>query len=138
MKIAKEFNWDMGHRLLFHKGKCRNLHGHSYKLIIELEGAEDVNGMVMDYYDVRTIVSPVLEQLDHSVMVYEKDAELYEALKSLNTKMTVVPFESTAENITRYFLNEIAGAALPANIQAIKIRVCETSDTYAEEEIRLR
>lgn len=137
MKIAKEFNWDMGHRLLFHKGKCKNLHGHSYRLIIELDGKEDQNGMVMDYYDVKTFVNPILETLDHSVMVYEYDTELCKALTTLDTKLVIVPFESTAENITKYFLDKIIEAGLPSNITKLKIRVSETEDTYAEKEVSL-
>ena len=41
MKIAKEFNWEMGHRLPEHFGKCKNIHGHSYKMMVELEGDLD-------------------------------------------------------------------------------------------------
>ena len=55
MKIAKEFRWEMGHRLLEHKGKCYNLHGHSYKLLVEFGGEVEPNGMVMDYFDVKKI-----------------------------------------------------------------------------------
>ena len=38
MKIAKEFRWEMGHRLPEHFGLCKNIHGHSYKMIVEFEG----------------------------------------------------------------------------------------------------
>ena len=38
MKVAKEFRWEMAHRLQHHKGKCSNLHGHSYKMIVEFKG----------------------------------------------------------------------------------------------------
>ena len=35
-KIAKEFNFDMAHMLDGHDGKCKNLHGHTYKLQVEV------------------------------------------------------------------------------------------------------
>ena len=38
MKVAKEFKWEMGHRLPEHFGNCKNIHGHSYKMIAEFEG----------------------------------------------------------------------------------------------------
>ena len=38
MKIAKEFRWEMGHRLPEHFGLCKNIHGHSYKMVVEFEG----------------------------------------------------------------------------------------------------
>ena len=73
MKIAKEFNWEMGHRLPEHFGKCKNIHGHSYKMMVELDGDVNDNGMVMDYYDLKKIVNPIVENLDHAFMVYEQD-----------------------------------------------------------------
>lgn len=135
MKIAKEFTWEMGHRLPFHLGKCKNLHGHSYKCMIELSGESDSNGIVLDYYDVKKIVEPVFEELDHSFMVWKNDTELIEALNKLNSRMVIVDFQSTAENICLYLLDKIKSSNLPPNIKALKIRVLETENTYAEEEI---
>lgn len=138
MKIAKEFNWEMGHRLPFHNGKCINLHGHSYKMMVELTGTPDVNGMVLDYYDVKTIISPIVEELDHSFMVKENDTEVLEFLRKINSKHVVVPFDSTAENLSLYFLDKITSANLPANITAVKVKIFETENTYAEEEKIIR
>ncbi len=137
MKIAKEFTWEMGHRLPFHTGKCKNLHGHSYKCLIELTGDPDKNGMVMDYYDLKKVVEPILDELDHSFMVYKKDFEMIEALDKLNSRKVVVDFETTAENICIYLLNRIRSAKLPQNIHSIKIRVLETENSYAEEETKI-
>ncbi len=137
MKIAKEFKWEMAHRLPFHKGKCRNLHGHTYRMRIELEGEIDENGMVMDYYDVAQLVEPLVDRLDHSVMAYEKDEELIEALQKISSKVNVVPFQTTAENICRFFLKEIKTLNSNENIRRLKIWIFETEDTYAVEEIAL-
>jgi len=137
MKIAKEFDWEMGHRLPFHKGKCKNLHGHSYKMIVEVEGDLDENGMVLDFYDLKQIVAPAIEKLDHAYLVYKEDKELIDSLKELKSKFVVTDFYSTAENICNYFLKEIAIAGLPKNVKKIKVRVCETYDSYAENEIIL-
>ena len=133
MKIAKEFRWEMAHRLKFHQGKCINLHGHSYKMMVEFTGDVDENGMVMDYYDVKEIVAPLVEELDHGFLVYENDTELLEILKKLNSKHSVVKFESTAENICKYFLEKISESKLPDNIKKISVKVFETENTYAEE-----
>ncbi|MDH7603673.1 MAG: 6-carboxytetrahydropterin synthase [Melioribacter sp.] len=137
MKIAKEFTWEMGHRLTFHKGKCKNLHGHSYKCIIEINGTPDSNGMVLDYYDLSKIVNPVIDELDHSIMVYNEDKDLISALEKLNSKKVVVNFETTAENIC-YFLIDKIKPSLPENIISLKVRVLETENSYAEEEIKLK
>ena len=137
MKIAKEFHWEMGHRLPFHKGKCKNLHGHSYKCMVELTGEPDSNGMVVDYFDLKKIIGPIIEKLDHSFMVSKNDLEVIETLDKLNSQKVVVDFESTAENICLYLLDEIKSSNLPKNIHSIKIRVFETENTYAEDETRI-
>ncbi|MEJ5352375.1 MAG: 6-carboxytetrahydropterin synthase [Melioribacteraceae bacterium] len=136
MRIAKEFSWEMGHRLTFHKGKCKNLHGHSYKCMIEINGTQDSNGMVLDYYDLAKIVNPVIEELDHSIMVYNEDKELIAALEMLNSRKVIVNFETTAENICLYLIDKIK-SSLPENITSLKVRVLETENSYAEEEIKL-
>jgi len=138
MKIAKEFRWEMGHRLPFHEGKCKNLHGHSYKCMVELSGKPIENGMVLDYYDVKKIIEPVIENLDHAFMVYRDDKELLGLLTQLNSKMVVVDFQSTAENICVYLLKEIKNSNLPENINSVKVRIFETENTYAEEELILK
>jgi 6-pyruvoyltetrahydropterin/6-carboxytetrahydropterin synthase len=134
MKIAKEFTWEMGHRLSFHKGKCKNLHGHSYKCLIELTGDTDANGMVLDYFDMKTIIEPILDNLDHAFMVYENDYEVMEALEKLNSRKVVVDFETTAENICLYILKQIKSSDLPKNVKSVKVRVMETDNSYAEEQ----
>lgn len=137
MKIAKEFRWEMGHRLRFHEGKCKNLHGHSYKLLVEVEGNVEGYGMVMDYYDMKTVIGPIVDELDHSFIVNKDDAELLEVLEKLNSHKVVVDFETTAENICGYFLQKIKSADMPQNIHSVKVMVYETENTYAEDEISL-
>ncbi|MBM4171005.1 MAG: 6-carboxytetrahydropterin synthase [Ignavibacteria bacterium] len=133
MKIAKEFTWEMGHRLPFHDGKCKNLHGHSYKCMIELTGDLDKNGMVLDYFEFKKIIEPIIEELDHSFMVCNEDKEMIEVLNKLSSRKVIVNFETTAENICIYLLEEIIKSSLPSNITGIKVRVLETDNTYAEE-----
>lgn len=137
MKIAKEFRWEMGHRLPFHAGKCKNLHGHSYKMLLEFEGDVDENGMVLDYYDVKLLINPIIEELDHSFFVCKSDTELIEALERLGSKMTVAEYHSTAENLCKYFLQRINENGVPKNIKKMKVRIFETEETYAEDEIIL-
>lgn len=137
MKIAKEFRWEMGHRLPDHFGQCKNIHGHSYKMMVELEGEIDSSGMIIDYYIVKKIVEPIIEKLDHSFMVNKNDGVVLEFLEKLNSKKVIVDFDSTVENITRYLIEEIKKTDFPSNVKGIKVRVCETPDDYAEEQINL-
>ena len=137
MKIGKEFKWEMGHRLPEHFGQCKNIHGHSYKMLVEFEGELDENGMVIDYYDVEKIINPIVEKLDHAFLVNKDDKLTVEFLEKLNSKKVVVDFESTVENICTYLLNKIKSADLPANVKAIMVRVSETEEDYAEQRISL-
>jgi 6-pyruvoyltetrahydropterin/6-carboxytetrahydropterin synthase len=138
MKIAKEFRWEMGHRLPDHFGLCKNVHGHSYKMILEFEGELNNNEMIIDYYDIEKIINPVIDKLDHAFMVNKDDGILLEFLEKMNSKKVVVDFQSTAENISNYLLNEIFKFKLPANVFSVKVRVYETEFDYAETSGRLK
>jgi len=137
MKIAKEFRWEMGHRLPEHFGLCKNIHGHSYKMIVEFEGELDKNQMVIDFYDVEKTINPVIEKLDHSFMVNINDTPVIEFLDKINSKKVVVNFLATVENICTYLLSEIKKTSSTPNISSVKIRVYETQFDYAEETLRL-
>ena len=137
MKIAKEFRWEMGHRLPDHFGKCKNIHGHSYKMLVEFSGELDKSGMIIDYYDVEKIINPVIEKLDHAFMVNKNDKVVLDFLEKMDSKRVVVDFESTAENICKYLLNEVSKTSLPENVKEIKVRVQETTKDYAEESLFL-
>jgi 6-pyruvoyltetrahydropterin/6-carboxytetrahydropterin synthase len=137
MKIAKEFRWEMGHRLPEHFGMCKNIHGHSYKMIVEFEGNLNEQGMIIDYYDVEKIIDPIIEKLDHSFMVNRDDKIVLEFLEKMNSKKVVVDFESTVENISKYLLNEINQSKLPSNVKKLSVRIYETQGDYAVDEIIL-
>jgi 6-pyruvoyltetrahydropterin/6-carboxytetrahydropterin synthase len=134
MKIAKEFHWEMGHRLPEHFGKCKNIHGHSYRMIVELQGEVNDGGMIMDYYDLKKIVNPIVDQLDHAFMVFEEDQEIVRFLESVKSKKVIVNFQSTVENICRYILTELKKQSIPSNVKKVKVRIFESIDDYAEEE----
>lgn len=137
MKIAKEFRWEMGHRLPEHFGHCKNIHGHSYKMIVEFDGDLDKQGMVIDYYDVEKIIDPIIRKLDHSFMVNKNDRVVIEFLEKMKSKKVIVDFESTAENISKYMLDEISKSKLPSNIKKLTVRIYETEGDFAEEEMIL-
>jgi len=137
MKIVREYRWEMGHRLPFHDGGCRNLHGHSYKTIIEMEGEADKNGIVIDFYLLDAIMKPIIAELDHGFLVWKEDKELIDVLDHIKSKMVIVDFQSTAENICNYFMDKIRNSELPKNITTVKCKLYETLDCFVEDEIKL-
>jgi 6-pyruvoyltetrahydropterin/6-carboxytetrahydropterin synthase len=137
MKIAKEFHWEMGHRLPEHFGLCKNIHGHSYKMIVEFEGELDEQGMVIDFYDVEKIIVPIIDELDHAFMVKDDDKLTLEFLEKLNSKKVVINFFATVENICKYISDKIIKSNLPKNIKFVIVRVYETAEDYAEEKVSI-
>jgi 6-pyruvoyltetrahydropterin/6-carboxytetrahydropterin synthase len=137
-KIAKEFKWEMSHRLSFHQGPCRNIHGHTYRMVFEAEGTLDENSMVLDYYHVEQIIRPWIDKLDHAFLCDEKDELMINFLSQNGFKMHIMPYVSTAENMVTYFLDIFAEEFRRFdNISSIKVRILETEDVYAERSISL-
>jgi len=120
MLIAKEFTFDAAHRLLNYDGPCANLHGHTYKLQIVLSGRVQKNGMVIDFVDLKKIVTEkVISKLDH---------------KFINKIIK----QSTAENISIWIWNQ-----LEKYLPLYEIRLWETPTSFAvyrgpkhEEEVK--
>ena len=138
IRIAKEFQWEMSHRLPFHKGDCKNIHGHTYKVRVEIEGDTDANGMIMDYFDMANIMNPVIHKLDHAFLVDSSDSIMLDFLTSNNFKHVVINKTTTAENIAAYILDIITPSFQQyKNIDILKIRFNETADVFAELEKKL-
>ena len=139
IKICKEFEWTMGHRLPEHTGLCANPHWHSYKMQVELEG-EGIGtmGMVMDYYELGKIVGEVLDDFNHCFVINENDLIMKEFLEKNNFKKVIIPFDSTAENLCNFFAKIIQNKLSSyTNIKVLTIRLYEARDTFAECSIRI-
>lgn len=135
-RLAKEFNFSMGHRLSCHTGLCRNFHGHNYMVIVGVKSKElDENGMVMDFSALKAVVSGFLDMMDHALMVNEADEELVQKMKEVlgGLKTIELPFEPTAENMAReIFVN--VGDALERMYKGVKmdyVTVYETPSSAA-------
>jgi 6-pyruvoyltetrahydropterin/6-carboxytetrahydropterin synthase len=64
--ICREYDFDAAHRLEWHPGACRRLHGHTYTLELSVAGHLDERGVVMDFAELDQVVrSQVLDLLDH-------------------------------------------------------------------------
>ena len=67
MRVRRTFDFEASHQLPRHPGKCRNLHGHSYRLVVTVERpVEPTSGMAIDFGDLKTVVRrEALDRLDH-------------------------------------------------------------------------
>ena len=142
MIITKYVEFDMGHRVPYHKSKCRNPHGHRYKVevglsgnIIDLEGISE-NGMIMDFKDVKKILMvEVHDKLDHGFMYWEKDNEMTTFFKlNRNFHNIKVLFTPTAENIAGWLykiLKEKYKHKYDNNLELKYVKLWETPTSVA-------
>lgn len=139
MRITKIFKFEMAHKLYkSYTCKCMNIHGHSYKVHVTLEGNVDAkSGVVTDFTKLKELVSEVFDSLDHNCMVANADTSTIEALKILlrneaSKKFIVCSTEPTAENIGLYLANKIANLCKRAGIADLEsVKVFETETSIA-------
>ena len=116
-----------GHRVVGQGGKCEHLHGHNGVVTFHCsaEGLDDV-GRVIDFSCIKSSLCQWLEDnWDHRFLVWEKDP-LCSALREMDEKVVVVPFNPTAENLASYLLNEIGPKVLPKGVHLISVNFQET------------
>ncbi|OOF84354.1 6-carboxytetrahydropterin synthase QueD [Rodentibacter ratti] len=136
-KISKEFSFDMAHLLDGHDGKCQNLHGHTYKLQVEIMGDLSPLGskksMVIDFSDLKTIVKKaILEPMDHAFIydeTNERESKIAKLLQSLDSKTFGVPFRTTAEELARFIFNRLK---YDEKLAVSTIRLWETPTSFCE------
>lgn len=136
MKVAKRFGWEGAHRLPWHNGSCANLHGHSYRMVAELEGEPSERGMLIDFKEVKRVLGPLVDKFDHATLVAESDEDLLGVVRAMEWKHYVLPFDTTSENLARYVADYLGRNArellVGRGVSAIRVRVEETETCYAE------
>lgn len=117
--LEGEESFDSSHFLTGHSGKCRNLHGHRWKIQYGLKADELIEsgssrGMIIDFTDIKGIIKNYFEKYDHGLLLTVEDSEVsdeeknfIEACKKMNFKMINLPCRTTAENMSRLFFYEI-------------------------------
>ena len=134
LRLTKQFDFQMAHALNGYDGKCRNIHGHNYKLFVTVEGepiknADDAKkGMVIDFSDIKSIVTDaVVEPFDHAFVVPEGSP--FGQVEG--TKLLIVPFQPTCENLLMHFASLLEGR-FPDGVRLCSLRLHETESSYAE------
>lgn len=140
IRITKQFSFETGHALYGYDGKCKNVHGHSYKLSVTVIGtpisdAQNVKfGMVIDFTDLKKIVKEeIVDQFDHAT-VFNKNTphvELAHELESRGHHVILVDYQPTSENMVIDFSNRIKNR-LPKNISLFSLKLQETETSFAE------
>lgn len=140
VRITKEFSFETGHALYGYDGKCRNVHGHSYKLSVTVIGTpiNDSNhvkhGMVIDFTDLKKIVKEeIVDPYDHAT-VFNKNSPHIELAKELSERgheVILADYQPTSEMMIIDFAEKIK-RRLPAHIELFSLALRETATSYAE------
>jgi len=140
IRITKKFNFETGHALYGYDGKCRNVHGHSYKLSVTVIGRPITDtthvklGMVIDFGDLKKIVKEeIVDEFDHAT-VFNKNTphvELAQELTDRGHNVILADYQPTSENMVLDFAEKIM-ARLPKNISLHSLKLQETDTSFAE------
>jgi 6-pyruvoyltetrahydropterin/6-carboxytetrahydropterin synthase len=140
IRITKQFSFESGHALHGYDGKCKNIHGHSYRLDVTVIGkpvADESNpkcGMVIDFSDLKKIAKDEIVDLFDHATVFNKNTphlELAMMLKSKGHNVLLVDYQPTTEMMVIDFAEKIK-KRLPNNIKLHALKLQETATSFAE------
>ncbi|MBE7651823.1 6-pyruvoyl trahydropterin synthase family protein [Tenacibaculum finnmarkense] len=140
IRITKQFTFETGHALYGYDGKCKNVHGHSYKLYVTVTGqpiSDSTNvkfGMVIDFGDLKKIVKEeIVDIFDHATVFNQNTPhiELAKELKDRGHHVILVDYQPTSEMMAIDFAKKIKDR-LPENIKLHAIKLQETDSSFAE------
>lgn len=116
-QVSVDYSFAAGHALRGYKGKCENVHGHNYKVRVTIGGEKlDATGLLVDFVDLRGQLRKLVDRLDHQFL---NDLPPFDQLNP------------SAENIARYFSEELAHGLPNPDLRIHSVTVWETELTSA-------
>ncbi|QOR74526.1 6-carboxytetrahydropterin synthase [Cruoricaptor ignavus] len=140
IRVTKIFSFETAHILFNYDGKCKNMHGHSYKLFVTVKGepVQDLdhpkNGMVVDFADIKSIVEEhIVKVWDHAVLLNAQSPhkDLGKTLEEQGHRVIYCNFQPTCENML-YAIAAILRRNLPETVQLAYLKLHETENSYGE------
>ena len=145
-RICKTFEIESGHMLTKHPDKCAFPHGHTRKVEFVLEADElDCNEMVCDFKIIKQIMADFLETMDHSMCINTDDSRYldfknfygdriigFEAIDPTTEVIAKTIFDHFKKRLTEYASTPVERYPLRNNLRIVKIRLWETSTSWAE------
>ncbi len=125
--LTCEASFDAAHFLTNYDGKCHNIHGHRWRVVLGIKGSP-TNGMVVDFNDIKKDLKEACDYFDHTFIV-EKDSLKKEVFLLLSNDFLLreVPFRTTAENFAKYFYDELS-----KKYDVYEVSVYETPNNMAK------
>lgn len=113
--LKTEQSFDSAHFLADYVGKCRNIHGHRWRVIIEIQGdalleSGEKRGMLVDFGDLKNDLKKLADELDHSLIIESGSLKESTLQALLDEKFRIVEFNfrPTAENFAKYFYDRMS------------------------------
>ncbi|MCK9399319.1 MAG: 6-carboxytetrahydropterin synthase [Bacteroidales bacterium] len=139
VRISKEFTFDMAHALLGYDGLCKNIHGHSYTLVVTVIGspmqddASPKNGMLIDFKDLKNIIKQqIIDRFDHALVLNSASPkDLLDMLMKNYEKIVLLDYQPTTENMIADMAGKIKDL-LPNKLKLFGLRLRETPTSSAE------
>lgn len=132
--LQTEHCFDSAHFLTDYYGKCENLHGHRWRVTVDLaqESLQEdgtMRDMVLDFGVFKKAVRDTVDTLDHTFLIEEGSLkpETLECLRSEGFSLTILPFRTTAENLAHYIFDLLVEQGFPVS----QVEVDETPNNRA-------
>ncbi|MDO4166336.1 MAG: 6-carboxytetrahydropterin synthase QueD [Eubacteriales bacterium] len=133
-QLTTEHSFDSAHFLAGYQGKCGNLHGHRWRVVLTVEAEElqtdrQRDGMCVDFAELKEDLRRLLDSFDH-LLIIEQDSlrpETRQALKAEGFPVVEMPFRPTAENFAKYFYDRFT----EMHYRVAQVQVFETPNNCA-------
>ena len=114
MRLSRTFKFDAAHKLVDYPGKCARIHGHTYTLIVTIEGEPDKTGMIMDFFDIKNVVEQkITAKLDHTYL-----NDFYD--------------QPTLENVAADIFRSLAKMFDTDHVRLYSVKLCEGDKSCVE------
>ena len=133
-QLTTEHSFDSAHFLAGYDGKCGNLHGHRWRVLLTVQSEtlredQQQKGMCVDFAELKKDLRTELDALDHVLIIEQCSLResMMKALQEEKFQVVEMPFRPTAENFARYFYELFTLKGYPV----AKVELYETPNNSA-------
>lgn len=127
LTVSKTVTFDAAHLLTGHGGQCRNLHGHTYRVTVELGNVPPLEGqpedMVMDFKELKTVLNEeIVGPCDHAFLCdtqSEVECDIAATLRRHGLRVYDLPHRSTSECLAAHFFQKLRNRGLPVTAVSV-------------------
>lgn len=113
--VQIDSSFESAHSLRNYEGKCKNIHGHNFKVVVSFKAKKlDNRGMVIDFLDLEKELKKITQRLDHK---YLNEIEPFDKINP------------TVEHLAEYIYHQLENSFPRAMID--KVMVYETDNFVA-------